>query len=108
MIKLILEVLRDEDNFVDDICLYDSEDTDAHDRIMNILNQYRNNNITEQDLHDFLFFIENDYSVDLASVEYSNVDKGNFSFKSNGVCVGFGSEEYWSPKIVDCLEKAWA
>ncbi|MCT4379205.1 hypothetical protein EFM21_08630 [Leuconostoc falkenbergense] len=107
MIAFMLRVLKDPDNCVNNIELYDVEDIMAHDRIMNFLNQYRNQQMDEKTLHDLLFFIENDYSVDFASVEYSNIENGNFTIQSNGVCILSGNEPYWLDTIRDSLKEAW-
>ncbi|WP_349514869.1 hypothetical protein [Leuconostoc suionicum] len=107
MIAFMLSVLKDSDNCVNNVELYDDEDVEAHDRIMNLLDQYRNHQVDEKNLHDLLFFIENDYSVDFASVEYSNIEGGNLTIKSNGVCILDGNKQYWFKTILDSLKEAW-
>ena len=87
--------------------LYD-KDENMSEKIFEILNNYKNKNISENQLHNELDYLEDDYSIDIKKVKViSDVgNHGSLTFYVNGIFENM-DPDYWNKLLISNLETAW-
>ena len=78
------------------------------EKIFEILNNYKNKNISENQLHNELDYLEDDYSIDIKKVKViSDVgNHGSLTFYVNGIFENM-DPDYWNKLLISNLETAW-
>lgn len=106
-INLLVQFMKEEFLRITQIELYD-KDENMSEKIFEILNNYKNKNISENQLHNELDYLEDNYSIDIKKVKViSDVgNHGSLTFYVNGIFENM-DPDYWNKLLISNLETAW-
>lgn len=106
MISVALSLIEEESE-VTGVDLYDSSDTEAAERFINLFKSFACEKISESDLHKHLKYLEHEFSIDIVAITFKNDRLGILTLQSNGIMIIQGEIDQWKDMVMSLLQKNW-
>lgn len=105
-ITLLIRLLKNKDLKISDMSFYDDEDVEIKKRVLSVFENYSLDNINEKEVHNQLNYLEDDYSIDISSVNITSKDgHGELKLYVNGIFED--RDTFWNKVLIDNLNAVW-